>query len=111
MYGLTLVNLKNLVHMGDQITDEPYALTSQVKQVFYIKDERNPDWACDVRTKPRSVYDVGQGQGLDDDEPNYHESEPLLLEHVDDHCDPQDDLKYAKTDLVPIEAYVIPYKY
>jgi hypothetical protein len=27
-YGLTLVNLKNLVHRRDQITDEPYVLTS-----------------------------------------------------------------------------------
>jgi hypothetical protein len=33
-HGLTLVNFKNLVHRGDQITDEPYVLTSQVKQVL-----------------------------------------------------------------------------
>jgi hypothetical protein len=35
-------------------------LTSQVDQVFYVEDERNQDWACIVRTKPRNVYDVGQ---------------------------------------------------
>jgi hypothetical protein len=28
-YGLTLVNFKNPVHRGDQITDKPYVLTSQ----------------------------------------------------------------------------------
>jgi hypothetical protein len=33
-YGLTLVNLKNLIHREDQITDEPYVLTSKVEQVF-----------------------------------------------------------------------------
>jgi hypothetical protein len=60
-----------------------------------------------VRAKPRNVYDVGQGQGPDDDEPNYHESEPLLLD-CNHHCNPHDDLEYAKTDLAPIEAYVIP---
>jgi hypothetical protein len=58
-YGLMLFNFKNLVHRGDQITDEPYVLTSQVEQVFYVEDERNPDWSCAVRIKPRNVYDVG----------------------------------------------------
>jgi hypothetical protein len=58
-HGLTLVNFKNLVHKGDTITDEPYMLTSQVSQVFYINDDRDSNWACTVRTKPRSVYDVG----------------------------------------------------
>jgi hypothetical protein len=64
-----------------------------------------------VRIKPRNMYDVGQGQWPNNDEPNYHESEPLLLEHADHHCDPRDDLEYARTDLAPIEVYVIPYKY
>jgi hypothetical protein len=50
-YGLTLVNFKNLVNRRDQITDEPYVLTSQVQQVFYIEDERNSDWACIVKIK------------------------------------------------------------
>jgi hypothetical protein len=54
-YGLTLVYFKNLVHRRNQITDELYVLTSQVKHVFYVEDERNPDWACTVRTKPRNV--------------------------------------------------------
>jgi hypothetical protein len=80
-HDLTLVNFKNLVHKGDKITDEPYVLTSQVSQVFYIKDDRDPNWAYAVRTKPRNVYDVGQGQGPDDDQANYHESEPLQLDH------------------------------
>ena len=106
-YGLTLVNLKNLVHRGDQIIDEPYVLTSQVEQVFYVEDERNPDWACAVRIKLRNVYDVGHGQGPDDDEPNYYESEPLLLDRNHDY-DPHDDLEYVRTDLTPIEALETP---
>jgi hypothetical protein len=60
-HGLTLVNFKNLVHKGDKITDKPYVLTSQVSQVFYVKDDMDPDWACTARTKPRNVYDIGQG--------------------------------------------------
>jgi hypothetical protein len=58
-HDLTLVNFKNLVHMGDKIIDEPYVLTSKVSQVFNVNDDRDPDWACTVRTKLRNVYDVG----------------------------------------------------
>jgi hypothetical protein len=61
-YDLLLVNFKNLVHRREQTIDEPYVLTSQVDLIFYVKDERNPDWACAVRTKSRNVYDVGQGE-------------------------------------------------
>jgi hypothetical protein len=103
-HGLTLVNFKNLVHMGDNITDEPYVLTSQVSQVFYVDDDRDPNWACAVRIKPRNVYDVGQGQGVDDEQANYHESEPFQLDH-NHHYDPHpDDIDYGRTDLPPIEA-------
>jgi hypothetical protein len=106
-HGLTLVNFKNLVHRGDQITDEPYVLTSQVEQVFYVDNKRDPNWACTVRMKPRNVYDVSQGQGHDEDQANYHKSEPLQLDH-NHHYDPQEeDVDYVRTDLPPIEAYVI----
>jgi hypothetical protein len=69
--------------------------------------DMDPDWACAVRTKSRNVYDVGQGQGPDDDQANYHESEPLQLDH-NHHYDPhEEDIDYVRTDLPPIEAYVI----
>jgi hypothetical protein len=58
-YGLIFVNYKNLVHRGEIITNEPYVLTSQVDQVFYVEDERDRDWACTVKTKLGNVYDVG----------------------------------------------------
>jgi hypothetical protein len=58
-YGLMLVNFKNLVHREERITDEPYVLTFQVEQVFYVEDERNLDWACAVRTKPKNMCDFG----------------------------------------------------
>jgi hypothetical protein len=58
-YGIMLVNFKNFIHTGKQVIDEPFVLTSQVDQVFYVKNERNPDWACTIRTKPRNMYNVG----------------------------------------------------
>jgi hypothetical protein len=71
-YGLVFVNFNHLVHRGEFITDDPYVLTSQVDQVFYVEDERNPDWVCAMRTKPRNVYDVGQGEGRHDACATYH---------------------------------------
>ena len=104
--SITLVNFKNLIHVEERITDEPFVLTSQVDQVFYVGDEMNPDWACAVRTKPRNVYDVGQGQGLDDENVSYHEIEPFLLSDTH-YVNPPDDVDYVCPDLPPIEAYVI----
>jgi hypothetical protein len=51
-YDLVFVNFNHLVHRVELITDEPYVLTFQVDQVFYVEDGRNPDWVCVVRTKP-----------------------------------------------------------
>jgi len=56
-YGLTLVNFKNLIHMGERINNDMYVLSSQV---CYIEDGRNPNWSCVVRTKARNMYDVDQ---------------------------------------------------
>jgi hypothetical protein len=103
-HSLTLVNFKNLVHREDKITDEPCVLTFQVSQVFYVNNDRDPDWACVVKTKSRNVYDVGQGQGADDEQANYHESEPLQLDY-NHHYDPHpDDIDYGRTDLPPIKV-------
>lgn len=104
-YGIVLVNFKNLVHTGDLVSDEPYVLTSQVDQVFYVQDDRCPDWACAVRTKPRNIYDVGQVEGHQDSCANYHECEPLILPRNVDH-DLQDHIEYVRHDLDPTEAYV-----
>jgi hypothetical protein len=104
-YGLVFVNFKKLVHTGKLISDEPYVLTTQVDQVFYIEDERDPGWACAVRTKPRNVYDVG-GEGHDDACANYHECEPLLLTSNNDH-NLQDDFDHIRPDVDPIPVYVL----
>ena len=66
-------------------------LTSQVEQIFYVEDERDPNEACVVRIKPRNVYDIGQGQGPHDDQANYHESDPIQLDR-NHHYDLSEDL-------------------
>jgi len=85
-YDLVFVNFNHLVHRVELITDEPYVLTFQVDQVFYVEDGRNPDWVCVVRTKPwGNAYDVGQGKGSHDAGATYHECVPLVLATADLH--------------------------
>ena len=105
-YGLIFVNFKNLVHKGDLIIDEPFMLMSQVDQVFYVEDERDRDWACAIKTKPRNVYDVGRGEGSHDVCEKQHDCEPLIMTSTD-YPNPEDDVDYVRLDLDPIEAYVI----
>jgi hypothetical protein len=81
-------------------------LTSQVDQVFYVEDGRNPNWVCAVRTKPRNVYDVGQGEESSDADNAYHECVPLVLP-IDDLYDMNDEFDHDRPDIDPIEAPVI----
>ena len=107
-YGITLANFTNLVQNREQITDEPYMLSSQVSQCFYIEDERHPNWSSMFRTKPRNVYNVGEGEGYDDAYANYHESEPLNLNV---NADIDDVIEITQNDVPPIEVEVVLCKY
>ncbi|OMO71335.1 hypothetical protein CCACVL1_18274 [Corchorus capsularis] len=55
-FGLALVNFSHLTHKGDDLADDPFVLASQVKKVFYMKDERHKDWYV---AKPVRLRDVG----------------------------------------------------
>lgn len=100
-YGMVLVNFDRLVHSGDQKTNDPYVLTSQVDQVFYVA--WNPGWACAMRTKPRNVYDDGQGDKSHDASDTYHECELFLLTRINNN-DPSGDFDHARPDSDPILA-------
>ena len=67
-FGFPLVNFSRLIHMGGRLIDEPYVLTSQASQVFYVEDVRHKDWVVVVKTKPREVFDVGINASHDDDD-------------------------------------------
>lgn len=52
-YGFTLININ-----GKLKTNEPYVLATQVEQVYYVKDTKDPNWQVVVKTKPRDLYDL-----------------------------------------------------
>jgi hypothetical protein len=104
-YGFNLVNFKNLIHTGERITDDPYVLCSQVSQSYYVKDDRDPNWDVAVKTVPRNVYDVGQGEGEDANFDNFRENEPFNLETIHDPNDVgNDNFEYARNDVAPTEV-------
>ncbi|KAK7388495.1 hypothetical protein VNO78_23311 [Psophocarpus tetragonolobus] len=52
-YGFILINSNRKLR-----TNEPYVLASQVQQVYYVKDTKDPNWLVVVKTKPRDLYDM-----------------------------------------------------
>ncbi|KAK5838828.1 hypothetical protein PVK06_007568 [Gossypium arboreum] len=87
-FGFTMVNFSRLLHTGQQLMNEPYVFSSQVKQVFYSKDPTDEGWYVVIRNTPRDLFDMGNGsrddiversetlpfpeQNLDENIPIYH---------------------------------------
>lgn len=42
--------------------DEPYILSIQAEQVFYVKDVNKPNWSTVVRVKPRNLFAMPQAE-------------------------------------------------
>lgn len=54
----TLVNFCHLIHTCSRLIDEPFVFPSQVQQVIYAADPREPEWFVLLQIKPRDAYDV-----------------------------------------------------
>ncbi|MFQ6624004.1 hypothetical protein Gotur_004038 [Gossypium turneri] len=63
-----MVNFSELIHTGQQLIDEPYVFSSQVKQVFYSKDPTDEGWYVVLCNTPRDLFDMGNGSRDDIDE-------------------------------------------
>ena len=84
-FGFPLVNFTRLIRKGNRLIDEPYVLTFQVSEVFYVEDPRHKDWMVVVKTKAKDVFDVGTGVSSDDDIDNFCENVPynIIIDNVD----------------------------
>jgi hypothetical protein len=84
-YGLILVNFTHLIHIGDNITDDPFIFHIVLSSISSILccGWRNPDWVVVLQTKARDVYDDGQGESNEDNVETYHECEPFNLQIQD----------------------------
>lgn len=62
-----LVNFSCLIHIGERITDDPFVLSSQVSQVFYVFNEKGLNWIVVVKTKLRDKYDIDKDDMTNDE--------------------------------------------
>ncbi|KAK5793993.1 hypothetical protein PVK06_035181 [Gossypium arboreum] len=58
-FGFTMLNFSCLIHTGQQLMDEPYVFSSQVKQVFYSKDPTDEGWYVVLRNTTRDLFEMG----------------------------------------------------
>jgi hypothetical protein len=74
--------------------------------VYYVQDLIHPNWNVAVKTKPRNIYDVGEGEGHNYDEADsYHEHEPFNVNVLGNNIDfVNDDIECARTNVPATET-------
>ena len=83
-YGFPLVNFSRpLVHTGIELKDDPFIVSSQARQVYYIEDVKDVGWLHVNVNYPRDTYDMGK-KASEDDEDSYTQCMPCNLPHLDD---------------------------
>ncbi|GJZ37825.1 zinc finger, CCHC-type containing protein [Tanacetum coccineum] len=83
-YGFPLVNYSRpLIHTGEKLSDDPFIVSSQAKQVFYIDDIRDVGWSHVILTKPRDIYDMGSDENKDEFD-SYTQCMPCTIPILDD---------------------------
>ncbi|KAG8491052.1 hypothetical protein CXB51_014206 [Gossypium anomalum] len=82
-FGFTMVNFSRLIHTGQQLMDEPYVFSSQVKQVFYSKDPTDEGWYVVLWNTPRDLFDMGNGSR--DDIVERSETLPFPEQNLDEN--------------------------
>lgn len=85
-FGITSVNFSRLIHTGAKETDEPFILATDARMVYYVDDPIDEDWCCVCHMKPRDIYDMGDVDFVDLEEPSmedipFHEQH---LENIED---------------------------
>ncbi|GMJ12559.1 hypothetical protein HRI_004925100 [Hibiscus trionum] len=79
-FSFMLVNFSHLAHKGNNLIDDPFVLASQVKKVYFVKDERQPSWQIVKHAKLRDVFDMGDVSSFNKD----GELEQLILDDSTD---------------------------
>jgi len=81
-FGITSVNFTRLIHTGVKETDEPFILASDARMVYYVDDPIDEDWCCVCHMKPRDIYDMGDVDFVDLEEPPM-EDIPFCEQHLE----------------------------
>ncbi|KAK5793831.1 hypothetical protein PVK06_034990 [Gossypium arboreum] len=82
-FSFTMLNFSRLIHTGQQLMDEPYVFSSQVKEVFYSKDPTDAGWYVVLRNTPRDLFEMGNGSR--DDIVERSETLPFPEQNLDEN--------------------------
>ena len=58
VFNFTLINFNHLLYRDHRITNEPFILASQAKQVWYVAAPLEPDWQVVVKMSQRGLFDM-----------------------------------------------------
>ncbi|GAA0163741.1 hypothetical protein LIER_19535 [Lithospermum erythrorhizon] len=95
-FGFTLVNFNYLLYKENLEAHEPFVLSSQAEQVWYLDDPINLDWKVVISMSRRDHYDV---YSVD------VEDEALNIQQLDDHIPARDeDVGWVRQDVDGVEV-------
>ncbi|KAL0281835.1 UNVERIFIED_CONTAM: hypothetical protein Sangu_2986300 [Sesamum angustifolium] len=57
-FKFTLVNFNHVMYTGEEYSDEPYILSTQAEQVWYVDEPLELDWKVVVRISRRDNFDI-----------------------------------------------------
>ena len=69
-FGFALVNFTHLLYGGKQLSDEPFILSTQAQQAFYVQDPVDELWHIVIKMKPRDFFDMSGGHTATNDIPH-----------------------------------------
>lgn len=59
-FNVTSVNMAHMINTGAKPMDDPFILSSQACQVYYVPDPNNKDWFVVRISLPRDHYDMDE---------------------------------------------------
>ncbi|KAL7193909.1 hypothetical protein ACSBR2_025531 [Camellia fascicularis] len=77
-FKFTLVNFNCLLYPIDRVNDEPFILSSQAKQVWYVPNSLEPDWQVVVKMSQRGLFYMNSNDNL--------QVEPNMTQHLEDNA-------------------------
>ncbi|XP_074301660.1 uncharacterized protein LOC141633075 isoform X2 [Silene latifolia] len=77
-FGAVLVNVTRMLK-----TNEPFALASQIEQVFYVAAHNQPQWRYVIKTNPRNYFDFPNDEDIEVNESLWNHVAVETLNHRD----------------------------
>ena len=96
-FGTTLVNVTRRLQ-----TNEPFALATQIRQVFYVAAHHEPQWRVVIKMTPRNYFDFPSDDDVDNmPEVSWDNMEGDILNAMEVLQGDEDDIALVRDDVEP----------